>query len=145
MFYDGVKSCDFGRRSHILKHSHERIVFGSFEKVFHEGTLWSGYRSVISFILIKQNFLHFYRHANQFYDRYLNLVNRKKFIDDDGSGEKPKLEFQIRLQKYSCCDPIQAMFDRDRKEEKENFGRKRKATGCIYLPGSVFREAEGHL
>ena len=37
------------------------------------------------------------------------------------------------------------MFDRDRKTAKENFGRKRKATGCIYLPGSGLREAEGHL
>ena len=71
--YDGVKSCDFGNRAHILKNSHGRMVFGSFEKVFNEGTLWSGYRSVISFILTKTIFPHFYRHANQFYDRYLNL------------------------------------------------------------------------
>ena len=54
VFYDGVKSCDFGNRAHILKNSHGRMVFGPFEKVFHEGTLWSGYRSVISFILTKQ-------------------------------------------------------------------------------------------
>ena len=54
VFYDGMKTCDVGNRSHILKHSHGRMVFGPFEKVFHEGTLWSGYRSVISFILIKQ-------------------------------------------------------------------------------------------
>ena len=42
-------------------------------------------------------------------------------------------------------DPLQAMWDRDRKMAKENFGRKRKATGFIFLPGSDFREAEGHL
>ena len=42
VFYDGVKSCDFGNRAHILKHSHGRMVFGPFEKVFHEVTLWSG-------------------------------------------------------------------------------------------------------
>ena len=47
--------------------------------------------------------------------------------------------------KYSCCDPLQAMFDRDRKMAKDNVGRKRKSTGCIYLPGSGFHEAEGHL
>ena len=35
VFYDGVKSCDFGNRAHILKHSHGRMVFGPFEKVFH--------------------------------------------------------------------------------------------------------------
>ena len=80
VFYDGVKSCDFGNRAHILKHSNGRMVFGPFEKVFHEGTLWSGYRSVISFILTKQIFLHFYCHTNQFYDRYLNLVNKKYIL-----------------------------------------------------------------
>ena len=46
---------------------------------------------------------------------------QKKYIDDDGSGEKPKLEFQRRLLKYSRCDPIRAMFDRDRKETRHNF------------------------
>ena len=118
MFYDAVKSSDFGSRVHILKHLHGKMVFGPFENVFHEGTLWSGYRAVISFILTKQIFLHLFRHGNQFYDRYLNLVDKKKYIDDDGSGEKPKLEFQRRLLKYSRCDPIWAMFDRDRKEAR---------------------------
>ena len=66
VFYDGVKSCDFGRRSHLLKHSHGLMVSVPFEKIFPEGTLWSGYRAVISFILTKQIFLHFYSHANQF-------------------------------------------------------------------------------
>ena len=37
------------------------------------------------------------------------------------------------------------MFDRDREMTKDNLVRKRKATGCIYLPGSGFREAEGQL
>ena len=110
MFYDGVKSSEFGSRAHILKHLHGRMVFGPFEFFFHEGTLWCGYRAVISFIMTKQNFLHFYRHGIQFYDRYLNLVDKKKYIDDDGSGEKPKLESQRRLLKYSCWDPIQAIF-----------------------------------
>ena len=32
LFYDGVKSSDFGSRAHILKHLHGRMVFGSFEK-----------------------------------------------------------------------------------------------------------------
>ena len=42
MFYDGVKSSDFESRAHILKHSHGRMVFVPFEKVFYEGNLWSG-------------------------------------------------------------------------------------------------------
>ena len=137
VFYFGVKSCDFGNRAHILKHSHGKMVFGTFEKVFYEGTLWNGYRSVISFILTKQRFLHFYRHANQFYDQYLNSVNRKKYIDDDGSSEKPKLEIQRRFMKYSCYAPLQEMLDRYKKLARHNFGRKRKPTGCIFLPGSL--------
>ena len=55
------------------------------------------------------------------------------------------MEFQRRFLKYSWCDPIQAMFGRYRKEARQNFGKKRKATGCIFLPGSGFREAEGNL
>ena len=74
-------------------------------------------------------------------DRYLNSVYKRKYRDDDGSGEKPNHALQRRMKKYSCCDPLQAMFDRDRKVAKQNFGRKRKATGCIYLPGLGFREA----
>ena len=49
------------------------------------------------------------------------------------------------MKTFSFGDQLQEMFDRDRKMAKDNFGRKRKATGCIYLPGSDFREAEGHL
>ena len=30
VFYYGVKSCDFGNRAHILKHSHGRMEFGPF-------------------------------------------------------------------------------------------------------------------
>ena len=55
LFYDGVKSYDFGSRAHIFTFLHGGMVFGPFEKVFHEGTSWSGYRSVISFILTKKN------------------------------------------------------------------------------------------
>ena len=64
VFYDGVKSSDFGIRAHILKHLYGRMVFGPFEKVFREGTLCSVYIGVISFILIKQIFLHFYRQCS---------------------------------------------------------------------------------
>ena len=68
-FYDGVKTSDLGSRAHILKYLYGRIIFGPFENVFHEGTLWSGYRAVISFILTKQIFLHFFRHGYRFYNR----------------------------------------------------------------------------
>ena len=42
-------------------------------------------------------------------------------------------------------DPLQKMWDRDRKIAREKFGKKRKSTGFIYIPGPKFREAEGHL
>ena len=37
------------------------------------------------------------------------------------------------------------MLDRDTKVARQDFDRKRKPTGCIFLPGSGFREAEGNL
>ena len=43
------------------------------------------------------------------------------------------------------CDPIQNMWDRDRKIARDNFGRKIKSTGFIYLPESGFHEVEGYL
>ena len=42
-------------------------------------------------------------------------------------------------------DLIQQMWDRYWKIARDNYGRKRKSTGYIYLPGSRFGEAEGHL
>ena len=45
----------------------------------------------------------------------------------------------------SGCDQIKNMWDRDGKIARDNFGRKIKSTGFIYIPGSKFREAEGHL
>ena len=45
------------------------------------------------------------------------------------------MEFQRRLIKYSYCDPIQAMFDRDRKEAKPNFGKKEKQLGAFFFLG----------
>ena len=66
VFYDGVKTSDLGSRAHILKHSHGRMIFSPFEKVVHEGTHWSGYRAVVSFILTKQIYLHFFCHRYRF-------------------------------------------------------------------------------
>ena len=37
------------------------------------------------------------------------------------------------------------MWDRYLKIKNYNFGSKIKSTGCIYLPGSKYRESEGHL
>ena len=78
MFYDGVKTSDLGSRAHILKHLYEIMIFGPFEKVFHEGTIWSGYRAVIPFIFTKQIFLHFFCHGDRFYYRYINSTSKNK-------------------------------------------------------------------
>ena len=42
-------------------------------------------------------------------------------------------------------DTIHKIWYRYQKIARDNFGRKRKSTGYIYLPGSRFGEAEGHL
>ena len=38
VLYDGNKTYNVGNRIHIIKHSHGRMIFGLFERVFHEGT-----------------------------------------------------------------------------------------------------------
>ena len=59
VFFNGETLNDVGKRAHVLKHSHGRCVIGSFDKILHEGSLWTGHRAVISFILHKSTFQHF--------------------------------------------------------------------------------------
>ena len=66
VFYDGVKKSDLGSRAHALKHLYGRMIFGPLVFFYHEGTLLSGYRAIISFILTKQIFLHFCCHEDRF-------------------------------------------------------------------------------
>ena len=89
MFYDRVKTSDLGSRAHVLKHLHGIIIFGPFETFPHEGTIWIGYRSVISFILSKRIFLHFSCHGDRFYNQYINKIDRKRYLDDNDTGMKP--------------------------------------------------------
>ena len=100
VFYYGVKTSYLGSRSHILKHLHGRMIFGPFEKVFHEGTICSVYRAVVYFILTKQIFLHFFRHEYWFYNKYINTADKKIYLDDDGSGVKPNHFLQRRINAY---------------------------------------------
>ena len=51
VFNDGEKMYDIGKRSHILKHLHGRCVVDGFDKTLHEGSILTGHRAVISFIL----------------------------------------------------------------------------------------------
>ena len=77
---------DIGKRAHVLKHSHGRYVVGAFDKILHDGSIWTGNREVLSFILHKSKFLHFVHHGTIFYDKYITSDDRKKYMDDDGSG-----------------------------------------------------------
>ena len=50
-FNDGENMNDIGKRTHVLKHAHGRSVIGSFVKILHEGSIWTGHRAVLLFIL----------------------------------------------------------------------------------------------
>ena len=90
VFYDGDNMNDIGKRSHVLKHSHGRCVIASFDKILHEGSIWTGNRTVLSCILHKSIFLHFVHNGTRFYEKIISSKNRKKLIDDDGIGVLPK-------------------------------------------------------
>ena len=62
------------------------MIFGPFEKCFHEGTFWRGPRAVIPFIFTTQIFFYLYRHGDGFYKRYINKISKTKYLDHDGSG-----------------------------------------------------------
>ena len=89
---------DIGKIAHVLKHSHGRCVIGSFDKILHEGSIWTGHRAVLSFILHKSIFIHFVHNGTIFYDKYISTKNWLKYIDDDGSGVLPK---QLVRKKYN--------------------------------------------
>ena len=135
VFYDGLKTSDFGSRAHILKHLHGRIIFGTFEKVFREGTLWSGYRAIIYFILTKKIFLHLFFHGDRFCNRYINTTYLLNYRDYDGTGEKTEHFLQRRIRYTYGGDTIQGKWYRDRKIARDNFGRKK--INWIYLSSWV--------
>ena len=91
VFFDGETLNDIGKIAHVLKHSHGRCVIGSFDKILHEGSLWTSHRALISFVLHKSIFLHFVHNGTKFYDKYILTKNRLKYIDDDVSGVLPKI------------------------------------------------------
>ena len=76
--------------SHVLKHSRGSCVVGAFDKMLHKGSIWTGHRAGISFILHKSILLHFFYHDTRFYDKYIRSYDRKKYMDDDGSSVLPK-------------------------------------------------------
>ena len=77
---------DIGKRAHVLKYSHGRFVVGAFDKILHEGSIWTVHRAVLSFILQKYIFIHLVHHGTIFYDKHITSYDRKKYMDDDESG-----------------------------------------------------------
>ena len=90
VFNDGDNMNNIGKMAHVLKHPHGRCVVGPFDKNLHGGSIWTGHRDFISFILHKSIFLHFVHHGTRFYDKYITSDYRNKYTDDDGSGVFPK-------------------------------------------------------
>ena len=73
------------------------------------------------------------------------MKQTNKYLDDDGTGVKPKHFLQKGMIYTSGCDQMQQVWDRYRKIEKENLGKKKKTDWIYFLPGSKFRETESHL
>ena len=89
VFYDGVKTSDLGSRAHELQHLHGRMIFGPFD--FFSTKVLFGEDIEPYFPLSSQKkFLYFCRHRDRFYNRYINTTDKKRFLDDDGTGVKPK-------------------------------------------------------
>ena len=64
--YDGICKYNLGQRAHVLKHLHGRFIIETLKKIYHEGNLWRGYRSIISFVLHKSIFMHFHYKGDTF-------------------------------------------------------------------------------
>ena len=72
IFYDGDKINNIGKRAHVLKHSHGRCVVVAFDMFLHEGSIWTGHRAVIYFILHKSIFICFVYNGTRFYYKYIS-------------------------------------------------------------------------
>ena len=101
------------------------------------------------FSFTNQNFLHFVHHSAKFYDKYINTDDRRKYIDYDGTGIFSKQKVRnIFNEKYKDTygnrdDIVSSPYIKDTRMRRVYPGRKRKATGFVYLQGSSYRDAEG--
>ena len=136
VFNYGLKHTDLGKSAHVQKHLHFRIITGPFKICFHEGSLWRGHRVLIYFI-ITFCFVHLIRNGDRFYNWYINSKIRTKYLDDDGTGVKPK-HFSQNNEQEKCVDikviiKIQEGNVGQRYEKiKTKFGKKNKIN-WIYL------------
>ena len=140
---------DIGKRANVLKHSHGRCVIGYFDKILHEGSIWTGHRAVLSFILHKSIFIHFVHNGTRFYEKYTSSKNKTKYIDDDGSGVFPKQQVRKNYNsKYQLTYSnryyvMKHDYIKDTRISQTYSGRKRKAKCYVLLSGSPYRDAEG--
>ena len=65
-------------------------MVGACDRILHEGYIWTGPRSVLSFILHKPIFIHFVHHGTRFHEKNIYTDNIKIYIDDYESGIFPK-------------------------------------------------------
>ena len=86
LFNDGDNINDIGKRAHVLKHLHGKCVVGTFDKILHKGSISTGNRYVLSFILQISICIHFVHNGIIFYDKYISSDLKNKHIDDEGSG-----------------------------------------------------------
>ena len=69
-------------------------MVGLFDKILHEGYIWTGHRAVLTFILHKSISLHFLHHGTRFYEKYITLDDKKNYMNDYGSDVFPKQFFR---------------------------------------------------
>ena len=85
------------------------------------------------------------------YNQYIKSEIRTEYLDEDGTGVKPKQPFtkyyKGRMSWYGInqYSSIGEIWGRNMKRPRQNFGRKRKPTKYMFLPGSQSCKAEGHL
>ena len=111
VFYYGDKINDIGKRAHVLNNSHGRCVVGSFDKILHKGSIWTGRRALLYFILHKSIFLHFLHNGTRLYEKYITSNDKNIYIDDYESGFFPKKMLEIyTMQHIKILIQIDIMF-----------------------------------
>ena len=79
----------------------------------------------------------------------MSSKNQLKYFDDNGSGLLPKIvakkwEKNSDHRSYSHREYVLKIdYIKDRRIRRTYSGRKRKATGYVFLTGSSYRDAEG--
>ena len=68
-YFNGRNMNDMSKIAHGIKHSHGRCVVGAFDKILHEGNIWTGHRAVLYFILHIYIFINFLYRGAKFQDR----------------------------------------------------------------------------